>query len=197
MDRKNIATRYQQPTENLLMDIATLAKKTPNLIDLSIGDPDLITDERIIEQAANDAKNGHTKYTASDGSEAFIEAVIQFYQSHYQLSFQPNQVRATVGALHGMYLALQVILNPGDEVIIHEPYFSPYKDQVLLADGVPVFLPTYEEDGFQIDVALLFPRNVYSHGYVCSKKYYHFWQLFKSLCNDWLAYWLYDCPRLY
>lgn len=87
MDRKNIATRYQQPTENLLMDIATLAKKTPNLIDLSIGDPDLITDERIIEQAANDAKNGHTKYTASDGSEAFIEAVIQFYQSHYQLSF--------------------------------------------------------------------------------------------------------------
>ncbi|MEO2452957.1 aminotransferase class I/II-fold pyridoxal phosphate-dependent enzyme, partial [Enterococcus faecalis] len=155
MDRKNIATRYQQPTENLLMDIATLAKKTPNLIDLSIGDPDLITDERIIEQAANDAKNGHTKYTASDGSEAFIEAVIQFYQSHYQLSFQPNQVRATVGALHGMYLALQVILNPGDEVIIHEPYFSPYKDQVLLADGVPVFLPTYEEDGFQIDVALL------------------------------------------
>jgi aspartate/methionine/tyrosine aminotransferase len=37
-----------------------MAKKTPNLIDLSIGDPDLITDERIIEQAANDAKNGHT-----------------------------------------------------------------------------------------------------------------------------------------
>ena len=58
MDRKNIATRYQQPTENLLMDIATLAKKTPNLIDLSIGDPDLITDERIIEQATNDAKMG-------------------------------------------------------------------------------------------------------------------------------------------
>ena len=53
-----------------------------------------------------------------------------------------------------MYLALQVILNPGDEVIIHEPYFSPYKDQVLLADGVPVFYQP-EEDGFQIDVALL------------------------------------------
>ncbi|MGH2236603.1 aminotransferase class I/II-fold pyridoxal phosphate-dependent enzyme, partial [Enterococcus faecalis] len=44
---------------------------------------------------------------------------------------------------------------PGDEVIIHDPYLSPYKDQVLLADCVPVFLPTYEEDGLQIDVALL------------------------------------------
>ncbi|MGC3622903.1 aminotransferase class I/II-fold pyridoxal phosphate-dependent enzyme, partial [Enterococcus faecalis] len=78
----------------------------------------------------NDAKNGHTKNTASHGSEAFIEAVIQFYQTHYQLSFQPNQFRATVGALHGMYLAIQVIRNPGDEVIIHEPYFCAYKDQV-------------------------------------------------------------------
>ena len=78
MDRKNIATRYQQPTENLLMDIATLAKKTPNLIDLSIGDPDLITDERIIEQAANDAKNGHTKYTASDGSRHSLRRSFSF-----------------------------------------------------------------------------------------------------------------------
>ncbi|MGH2217823.1 pyridoxal phosphate-dependent aminotransferase, partial [Enterococcus faecalis] len=51
MDRKNIATRYQHPTENLLMDIARLVKKSTNLIDLSIGDPDLSTDERIIEQA--------------------------------------------------------------------------------------------------------------------------------------------------
>ena len=54
-----------------------------------------------------------------------------------------------------MYLALQVILNPGDEVIIHEPYFSPYKDQVLFSRWRSGLLPTYEEDGFQIDVALL------------------------------------------
>lgn len=155
MDITNIAQRHQQPAENILMDIATLAKQVPNLLDLSIGDPDLITDERIIEAAFTDVKNGHTKYTASGGSQEFIDTVAQFYQKQYGLSFESNQIRATVGALHGMYLTLQVILDPGDEVIIHEPYFSPYKDQVIFAGGKPVFVPTYEEDGFQINIDVL------------------------------------------
>lgn len=155
MDISNIAQRHQLPAENILMDIATLAKQVPNLLDLSIGDPDLITDERIIEAAFTDVKNGHTKYTASGGSQEFIDTVAQFYQKQYGLSFESNQIRATVGALHGMYLTLQVILDPGDEVIIHEPYFSPYKDQVIFAGGKPVFIPTYEKDDFQINIDVL------------------------------------------
>ncbi|MGM0124122.1 aspartate aminotransferase [Enterococcus sp. AZ194] len=155
MNKFSIAKRHQQPAENLLMEIATKAKALPDLLDLSIGDPDLITDETIINQAFEDAKNGFTHYTASDGSQTFIQTVVDFYQKKYNLSFKPNQVRATVGALHGMYLALQVLLDPGDEVIIHEPYFSPYKDQVLFAGGTPVFIPTYEEDDFQINLDVL------------------------------------------
>ncbi|MTD37502.1 pyridoxal phosphate-dependent aminotransferase [Erwinia sp. CPCC 100877] len=155
MDITNIAAQYQQPAENILMEIATLAKQVPDLLDLSIGDPDLITDERIINAAFTDVKNGHTKYTASGGSQEFLDTVIRFYQKQYGLTFAADQVRATVGALHGMYLTLQVLLNPGDEVIIHEPYFSPYKDQVLFAGGKPVFIPTYEEDGFQINIDIL------------------------------------------
>lgn len=155
MNRPLIAERFLQPEENLLMEIATLAKKTPNLIDLSIGDPDLITDATIIDAAFADVKAGHTKYTASDGSADFIQTVVDFYQKHYQLTFSPSQVRGTVGALHGMYLALAAIIDPGDEVIIHEPYFSPYKQQVELVGGVPVFIPTFEKDGFQIDVEVL------------------------------------------
>ncbi|MFS1080001.1 pyridoxal phosphate-dependent aminotransferase [Enterococcus casseliflavus] len=155
MNRPLIAERFLQPEENLLMEIATLAKKTPNLIDLSIGDPDLITDATIIDAAFADVKAGHTKYTASDGSADFIQTVVDFYQKQYQLTFSPSQVRGTVGALHGMYLALAAIIDPGDEVIIHEPYFSPYKQQVELVGGVPVFIPTFERDGFQIDVEVL------------------------------------------
>ena len=160
MNRPLIAERFLQPEENLLMEIATLAKKTPNLIDLSIGDPDLITDATIIEAAFADVKAGHTKYTASDGSADFIQTVVDFYQKQYQLTFSPSQVRGTVGALHGMYLALAAIIDPGDEVIIHEPYFSPYKQQVELVGGVPVFIPTFEKDGFQIDVEVLNPPSL-------------------------------------
>ena len=71
-----------------------------------------------------------------------LSTVVDFYQKKYGLSVECNQVRATVGAMHGMYLVLQALLDPEDEVIIHEPYFSPYREQVILSGGKPVlFLP--------------------------------------------------------
>ena len=155
MNQEKLAKKYQAPAENILMEIGMLAKSTPGLIDLSIGDPDLITDQTIIEVAFKDAKAGHTKYTASDGSQPFLQAVVNHYQQKYNLSFETSQVRATVGAMHGTYLTLLAILDPGDEVIIHEPFFSPYKEQIESAGGVAVIIPTYEKDDFQIDLDIL------------------------------------------
>lgn len=155
MNSSYLAHFYQQPTENILMDFATMASQMDDILNLSIGDPDLITDETIIKAAFEDAKAGHTHYTASDGSDDFIESVLDFYKRHYQLTFDKNQVRASVGALQGMYLTLQVILNPEDEVIIHEPFFSPYKTQVIEAGGTPIIIPTFEKDDFQIDINIL------------------------------------------
>lgn len=152
MNKSKIARRFQQPAENLLMKIAVLAKEKEDIIDLSIGDPDLITNPAIIEAAYADVKMGATTYTAPDGSKEFLTTVVDFYQKKYGLSFQTNQVRATVGALHGMYLVMQVLLDPGDEVIIHEPYFSPYCEQVVLSGGTPIFVPTYEGNDFQLAV---------------------------------------------
>lgn len=155
MNSTYLSTFYQQPEENILMDFTTMASQMNGLLDLSIGDPDLITNQRIIEAAFNDVKAGHTHYTASDGSLEFINSVLDFYQRQYGLTFKPNQVRATVGALQGMYLTLQVLLDKEDEVIIHEPFFSCYKTQVIEAGGTPVIIPTYEEDGFQINIDIL------------------------------------------
>lgn len=155
MNKNMLNTYYQLPNESLLMEFTDLASKTPNLLNLSIGDPDITTPKKIIDAAFKDVTNGHTHYTASDGSDDFLTSVVNFYQTQYGLTFEKNQVRATVGALQGMYLTLQVLLNEGDEVIIHEPYFSPYKTQVIEAGGVPVIIPTYEKDGFQIDPTIL------------------------------------------
>ncbi|MDR2278224.1 MAG: pyridoxal phosphate-dependent aminotransferase [Vagococcus sp.] len=155
MDSRYLKTFYQHPEENILMDFTTMASQMDNLLNLSIGDPDLITNLAISQAAFEDVKNGHTHYTASDGSADFIESVINFYQKQYDLNFEKNQVRATVGALQGMYLTLQVLLNKEDEVIIHEPFFSPYRTQVIEAGGTPVIIPTFEEDGFQINIDIL------------------------------------------
>lgn len=146
---------YQTPGESLLMEFVDLASKTQNLLNLSIGDPDITTPKPIIEAAFNDVLNGHTHYTASDGSDDFLESIQNFYKNTYGLHFEKNQIRGTVGALQGMYITLQVLLNEGDEVIIHEPYFSPYRTQVIEAGGTPVIIPTYEKDQFQIDPNIL------------------------------------------
>lgn len=155
MDSRYLKTFYQHPEENILMDFTTMASQMDNLLNLSIGDPDLVTNLAISQAAFEDVKNGHTHYTASDGSADFIESVINFYQKQYDLNFEKNQVRATVGALQGMYLTLQVLLNKEDEVIIHEPFFSPYRTQVIEAGGTPVIIPTFEEDEFQINIDIL------------------------------------------
>ncbi|MDT2849250.1 pyridoxal phosphate-dependent aminotransferase [Vagococcus carniphilus] len=155
MDSTYLSHFYQQSKENILLEFGNLATQQQNLLDLSYGDPDLITDAKIIEAAFKDVRNGHTRYTAANGSDEFIQSVIDFYKRHYGLAFKKNQVRATVGALHGIYLALRVIVNEGDEVIIHEPFFSPYKTQIKEVGGTPVIIPTYEKDNFQIDIHLL------------------------------------------
>lgn len=155
MNSTYLSQFYQKPVENILLDFGNMANQIDDLLDLSYGDPDLTTHNSIIEAAFKDAKAGHTHYTAPDGSPEFIQAVLNTYKRNYNLTFETSQVRATVGALHGIYLALGVILNEGDEVIIHEPFFSPYKTQVEEIGGTPVIIPTYEKDDFQIDIAIL------------------------------------------
>ncbi|TLG78339.1 pyridoxal phosphate-dependent aminotransferase [Vagococcus zengguangii] len=155
MNRLLLNHYYQDTPDNLLMQFSDLAATKTNIIDLSIGDPDIVTNHAIIQQAFLDAKAGHTHYTAANGSPELVEAIIDYYDRTYDISFQSNQIFASVGALHGMYLALQVLLNPGDEVILHAPYFSPYKEQVIAAGGVPVIVPTYEKDCFELKLDAL------------------------------------------
>lgn len=155
MNIHRIANQYQQLPENILMDIAILANNTPDLINLSLGDPDITTAEDIINAAFTDAKKGHTHYTASAGSDDLLRAIAKYYEDKHRIFLNKDQIIATVGGLHGLFLALRIILNPDDEVIIPEPYFSPYKEQVLLSRGVPVLIPTYEEDEFQVNIDVL------------------------------------------
>ena len=66
-----------------------------------------------------------------------------------------EEVFVTASACLGMYLALEAILDDGDEVILQAPYFTPYPQQVELARGIPVELAAYEEEDFQVNVERL------------------------------------------
>lgn len=153
--KKFISKRYWNTQSTAMSKSDVMAKSFDDVINLSLGDPDLITDINVIEAAFNDAKMGHTKYTEFRGDPELRKAIIDFYKEDYKMDLADEEIFVCASACLGMYLALEAILNDGDEVILQGPYFTPYPYQVKLARGIPVELPAYEEEGFQIDVKRL------------------------------------------
>lgn len=151
MKHKFIAKRYWKDQSTAMGQSDVLAKSFDDVIDLSLGDPDLTTDASIIDAAFADAHAGHTKYTDFRGDPELRQAIIDFYKEEYDMDILDEEIFVCASGCLAMYLVLEAILDDGDEVILQAPYFTPYPQQVELARGIPVELPTYEEEDFQID----------------------------------------------
>ncbi|MBQ4649521.1 MAG: pyridoxal phosphate-dependent aminotransferase [Firmicutes bacterium] len=155
MKHPYIAKRYWKDQSTAMGQSDVMAKSFDDVISLSLGDPDLITHESIIDAAFADAKRGHTKYTDFRGDPELREEICKFYKEEYNMDVKDEEVFVCASACLGMYLALEAIIDDGDEVILQAPYFTPYPQQVELARGIPVELPTYEEEDFQINIERL------------------------------------------
>lgn len=155
MKNPYISKRYWQDKSTAMGKSGEMAKAFDDVINLSLGDPDLITDERIIDAAFADAKRGHTKYTDFRGDPELRAEIVKFYKEDYNMDVSDEEVFVCTSGCEGMFLALQAILDDGDEVIIQAPYFTPYKQQIELARGVAVELTTLEEEDFQISIERL------------------------------------------
>lgn len=155
MRHKFIAKRYWENKKTAMGESDVLAKEFDDVINLSLGDPDLITDNYIIDNAFKDAKLGHTKYTDFSGDPELKEAIRELYKEDYNQEINLAEIFVCASACLGMYLALEAIIDDGDEVIIHAPYFTPYPQQIELARGIPVVLDTYEDEDYQINSSRL------------------------------------------
>ena len=155
MKHRFIAKRYWKDQSTAMGQSDVMAKSFDDVIDLSLGDPDLTTDYRIIDAAFADAKAGHTKYTDFRGDPELRQAIIDFYKEEYDMDYKDEEIFVAASGCLAMYLVLEAIIDDGDEVIMQAPFFTPYPQQVELARGIPIELPTYEEEDFQINVERL------------------------------------------
>ena len=137
MKNKYIAKRYWKDSSSPMGAVNAKAKQYDDVINLSLGDPDLLTDKGVIEQAYKDTLAGHTKYTEFRGDPELRAEICKFYKDEYDMD------------------VTETILDDGDEVILQAPYFTPYPKQVEMSRGIPVELPTYEEEDFQVNVERL------------------------------------------
>ena len=157
MQKKFVSKKYENGHATMLGDLGPKAAAYEDLINFSIGDPDLKTDDRIIEAAFADAKAGYTHYTDTRGMRELRDAIRAFYREEFDFEVADEEVAVTTSACQGMWAVMQAVLDEGDEVIVPEPYFSPYKDQIEMAGGVLVPLPTCEEENFEVNVHRIEP----------------------------------------
>ena len=138
------------PTIAMTTRAAELRAAGRDIIGLSAGEPDFDTPEHIREAAKTAIDQGHTRYTAVDGTPALKRAIAAKFARENGLDYTPSQVTVGSGGKHILYNALVATLNEGDEVIIPAPYWVSYPDMVLLAGGVPVIVECGIGDGFRL-----------------------------------------------
>lgn len=154
MVRDFTAMRFRDRSGALTLNTAALAKYN-DIINLSIGDVDHVTDGRIIKAAFDDASAGHTHYGDPHGDKQLLEAVCTSWKEDYNQDITPDEVLITASACLGLAQAIIAICDPGDEIMLLSPYFTLYRQQINLAGGVAVEVPTYFEDGFAPRMDLL------------------------------------------
>lgn len=121
-----------------------------NVLNFGAGETDYETPDYIKSAAISAIKSDFTKYTAVEGIKELREAVCRFLEDDTGTSYKPSEIIVSNGAKQSLFNTLNCILDPGDEVLLSKPYWISYPELIKLANGVPVFIPTYEEDGFSL-----------------------------------------------
>jgi aspartate aminotransferase len=120
------------------------------IIDLTIGEPDIETPAHIVDAAMAAARAGDTHYTASAGTAALRDAVARRMASEKKLAVKAENVAVGCGAKQLIYEAFAATLDDGDEVIVPAPYWVSYPDIASLHGGVPVFVDGDAENEFKL-----------------------------------------------
>jgi aspartate aminotransferase len=136
------------PTLSITAKANQMKAEGQDVISFAAGEPDFNTPEPINQAAIAAIEAGLTKYTPSSGTPELKRAVATKFERDNGLHYSPDQIVASCGAKHSLYNAMQVLVNPGDEVILIAPYWMTYAEQIRLAGGIPVVIRTSGEQNF-------------------------------------------------
>jgi aspartate aminotransferase len=120
-----------------------------DVVSFGAGEPDFDTPQFIKDAAEAALEAGDTKYTPRKGK-ALLAAISEKLQRDNDLTYSPEEIVVTFGGKHALYDAFQVLLDPGDKVLIPAPYWVSYPEQVKLAGGEPVFVHAGKDQQFKI-----------------------------------------------
>jgi len=126
-----------------------LERSGVDVVHLEFGEPDFEEPAVIREAVEKAVKDGRTRYTHSLGILPLREAIAEHYAAAYGVNVSPDQILVTAGTSPAMLLLFGHLLDPGDEVVLSDPYYACYPNFIRYAEGRPVYVGVTEEDGFQ------------------------------------------------
>ncbi|MDE2777052.1 MAG: aminotransferase class I/II-fold pyridoxal phosphate-dependent enzyme [Chloroflexota bacterium] len=136
-----------------------IAATMDDVVTLGIGEPDFVTPAHIVDAGLQSLREGHTGYTSNAGAYELRAAIAAQVEKRYGLRYSPDdEVLVTVGVSEALFLALKILLDPGDEVLVVEPCFVANPALVETAGGAPVMVPTSADNDFQVTGAELEAR---------------------------------------
>jgi len=153
------AEKAQQLQPSLTLVISAKARdlqqRGKDVCSLSTGEPDFPTPSFICRAAEEAMKAGHTRYGSAAGEPCLQEAIANKLHQDNKLTYSPDEIMVSNGAKQALYTLFQVLLDPGDEVIIPAPYWLSYPPMVHLAGGRSVIVPTRQDRNHQLGAAAL------------------------------------------
>ncbi len=154
-----LAGRVSTISESSTMKVAATAdrlrREGADVVDFGAGEPDFPTPENVKRAGIEAIHANFTKYTATGGTAELKQAICERHAADYGTKYTPSECIVTVGGKHAIFNLMQVLVDPGDEVIIPVPYWVTYKDVVNYAGGKCVFVDTDEQSGFQLTASMI------------------------------------------
>ena len=143
------------PTTQLDAQVEQLKTEGKDIIKLNIGEPDKSTFDYIKAAGIKAISDGFTKYTVGSGIVELRRAISEKLEKDNGISYPVNQITVTVGGKQAVFAAIMSLIEAGDEVLLPIPCWVSYTDMIKLSGGTPIFVPTDEANGYDLDIAAI------------------------------------------
>lgn len=149
-----IASHVRDIPRSGIRDFFEIVQSMKGVVSLGIGEPDFVTPWHIREAAVYSLEKGRTGYTSNLGDPRLRRSIAKYVEKNFSVAYNPHdEIIVTVGVSEGIDLALRALLNPGDEVLYHEPCYVSYNPSIALAGGRAIPVTTRADDEFVLRAA--------------------------------------------
>src|ERR1041385_4486440 len=147
----HIARHVRDIPRSGIRDFFDVVQNVPDVVSLGIGEPGFVTPWHIREAAIYALERGKTGYTSNLGLLKLRRGISRYVRDNFQIDYDPNtEILVTVGVSEALDIALRAIVNPGDEILYHEPCYVSYSPSIALTHGVAVPVSCSAAQGFAL-----------------------------------------------